>query len=224
MNPQADNKQLITASRICTFVLMVIGLGVTTMIDSISGAWGFIMQCGAGLGLVLILRWYWWRINAWSEITATLAPFVAMAGLAQTDYEFPESFLITVAFTTVAWLAVTFLTAPSDSGTLQKFYNRVKPDGAWDPFRTEEQKANQSGNLINLGICWLSAICLTYGILFFLGKLILKEWTSAGILAVIVAVSFFVLRLFVGKTNIFDADEVVEINDDYQTPTLSNNE
>ncbi len=214
INPKADNKLLITASRICTFILMLIGLGVTTMIDSISGAWGFIMQCGAGLGLVLILRWYWWRINAWSEITATLAPFVAISALYFTDIEFPESFLITVVFTTIAWLAVTFMTAPSKQDTLQRFYNRVKPDGAWEPFKTEEDKANRAGNLWNLLICWLSAITLTYGILFLLGKLILKEWTTAGILAVIVAVSFLVLRHFVGKTNIFDADETEPITNE----------
>lgn len=66
----------VLAARLSTLLLMAIGLGVSFFVNSISAAWGFIMQAGAGLGLVLILRWYWWRINAWSEIAATVAPFI----------------------------------------------------------------------------------------------------------------------------------------------------
>ncbi len=198
--PESSDKQLITASRVSTILLMLVGLVVSTFVNSISGAWGFLMQCGAGLGLVLILRWYWWRINAWSEIAATFAPFIAMAILQPLGLEFPELFLYTVAFTTVFWLAATFITPPTERDTLLNFYNQVQPDGAWGVFN--EHKS--SGRIINLFVCWLSAIAMTYGLLFLIGKIIFQEWQSAGMLAILVAVSFVILRIFVGKTRIFE--------------------
>ena len=83
----------VNMARITTFIIMALGLLVTTLISTISGVWSFIIECGAGLGLVLILRWYWWRINAWSEITATISPFIAYAcGRFLLGMEFPQSF------------------------------------------------------------------------------------------------------------------------------------
>jgi SSS family solute:Na+ symporter len=111
INKDATDKHYVMASRVMTIVLMILGLYMSTFINSISGTWEFIMQCGAGLGLVLILRWYWWRINAWSEISATIAPFVATAICYYKGIEFPEAFLLTVAYTTVIWLIVTFMTS-----------------------------------------------------------------------------------------------------------------
>ena len=198
--PKSSDKQLIAASRISTILLMLVGLAVSTVVNSISGAWGFLMQCGAGLGLVLILRWYWWRINAWSEIVATLAPFLAMAILQPLGLEFPELFLYTVAFTTVFWLVATFITPPTERDTLLNFYNQVQPDGAWGIFKTHKS----TGRVLNLLVCWLSAVAMTYGLLFLIGKIIFQEWQSAAMLAVLVAVSFVILRIFVGKTRIFE--------------------
>ncbi len=197
--PEASDKKLITASRICTLILMLIGLLVTTKVDSIADTWKFLMQCGAGLGLVLILRWYWWRINAWSEIAATLAPFLAMAIFYPMELEFPELFLYTVLFTTIIWLVVTYATAPTNRDTLLNFYNRVQPDGAWGIFNPNASYTR----IVQLFMCWLSAIVMTYGILFLVGKIIFGEWQSAGILLVVVLISFVVLRLFVKKTRIF---------------------
>ncbi len=207
MNKGASEKDLVFASRMTTLILMIIGLIVSTFVNSISGAWGFIMQCGAGLGMVLILRWYWWRINAWSEIAAMLAPFVPTTiffllktfwGI-ETTFEF--SFTYTVLFTTITWLLVTLFTNPTDDETLQHFYNKVKPDGAWRKYCTE---TNTTQNIMYLFLCWISAIVFTYGVLFLIGKIILLEWTSVLILTAIVLTSLFALRHFVGKTKIFD--------------------
>jgi Na+/proline symporter len=167
--PLSKKQNLISASRIATVVIAVIGLGVTTQITSISGVWQFIMECGAGLGLVLILRWYWWRVNAWSEITATLAPFVgytiAHYGL---DWAFPNSFFFTVGFTTVAWIAVTLLTAPSDKALLQSFYAKIQPGGNWKPFSGEKNQP-----VWHLIVLWLCGIIMAYSLLFFMGNWIL---------------------------------------------------
>ena len=206
--PKATDRHLVNASRISTLLLMALGFFVTTQLDSISGAWAFIMQCGAGLGLVLILRWYWWRINAWSEISATLAPFVVMAVLYALDAPFfdtfPNAFLLTVGVTTVVWIVVTWMTSPTNQTTLQRFYDKVQPNGAWQPFRTATVATNgQRRQLFQLVICWLSAIVMTYGILFLMGKLIFREWQDVLILIVVVLVSFVILRIFVQRTKVF---------------------
>ncbi len=210
--PDATEKGLIGASRLTTLILMIIGLIVSTFVNSISGAWGFIMQAGAGLGLVLILRWYWWRINAWSEISAMIAPFIPTAIFTMMGVEFPTAFLGTVLFTTIVWLIVTFITRPTDDETLQHFYNKVRPDGAWKDYPKKykmivgsisEIAEAPKNNLLFLILCWISAITMTYGILFLIGKVILQEWSTAGILSIIVIVSFLGLRYFVSRTRVF---------------------
>ncbi|MGK0389030.1 MAG: SSS family solute:Na+ symporter [Maribacter sp.] len=212
--PNADQKGLVFASRITTLLLMILGLVVSTFVDSISGAWGFIMQAGAGLGLVLILRWYWWRINAWSELSAMVAPFIPTAIFYSLGTEFEIAFPATVLFTTIVWIVVTFITRPTKDETLQHFYNKVRPDGAWSTYPDNyqmivggisENTAAPKNNLLYLILCWISAIIMTYGILFLIGKTILMEWETAGYLLAIVAVSFIALRYFISKTRVFAA-------------------
>lgn len=202
INPEAGDKQFVFYSRITTIGLMGLGLFITTQITSISGVWLFIMECGAGLGLVLILRWYWWRINAWSEISATIAPFVAYT-LSRFGFgwEFPNSFFFTVAFTTVAWLVVTYLTKPESTHTLQNFYDRVKPDGSWSAFRRFDKKKN---NIPALLVCWISSVILAYSILFLTGKIIFAEWGEARIFLITTLLSGAILWLTLKRTNIWE--------------------
>ncbi|MEZ5004242.1 MAG: sodium:solute symporter family protein [Chitinophagales bacterium] len=208
-----DNQQLVMASRITTFIVMVIAFGVTYQLDSIKGAWSFIMQCGAGLGMVLILRWYWWRINAWSEISATIAPFIvigivyiikASGGASEATMKFldtfPNVFLITVAFTTVVWLLVTIITPPTSQEKLNEFYDKVQPMGNWKPF---QKTGGENGTMGFAVLSWLLAIIFTYGVLFLIGKLILMEWQEATIIGAIVLVSFVALSKTIDKTSIF---------------------
>jgi SSS family solute:Na+ symporter len=194
VKPDGTEKQLVSASRIVTILLMAIALVVTTMLNTIEGAWGFIIECGAGLGLVLILRWYWWRINAWSEIAATIAPFFAYAfSVWILKLSFPESFFITVGFTTVAWLAVTFLTKPETDATLKKFYDKVRPAGVWQPVAERQGDKVDNSNMPGLFICWVSAVALIYATLFGIGKAIFLEWANAGICAAIAVLSLLIL-------------------------------
>jgi SSS family solute:Na+ symporter len=212
-NVDAAEKHYVLAGRVVTILIMGVALWVTQFITSISGVWAFIMECGAGLGLVLILRWYWWRINAWSEIAATLAPFVAYAvckfgieGNLVTGTELvwwqgnKITFFITVIFTTIAWLVVTFLTKPEDDKTLSNFYNKVRPMGNWGKF-TLPANVGKPGYLV---ICWLSSIVMIYSTLFFIGKLIFKEYNEAGIYAAVIVVAFIVLRYSSMKTKILE--------------------
>ncbi len=192
IRPDATQKQLVMASRLNTFLLMLVALIVTSQIQTLESAFKFMIECGAGLGAVLILRWYWWRINAWSEIVATIAPFIAFSVIKfGTDLEFPDSLFITVGFTTVAWLIATFMTAPTESRVLQNFYRRVEPEGFWQPVANQLGTDSKKANLLPLLACWLLGIGLGYACLFGIGALIFADWLGAliyGVVAIVCAV------------------------------------
>ena len=202
------NKHYVFIGRIFTIFLMIIGLLITSKVTTISGVWLFIIESGAGLGLVLILRWYWWRINAWSEITATTVPFIAYAfsNFYLVDV-MPESFalqrgpfFVTVGITTISWIAVTLLTGPESSKVLQRFYDKIEPDGVWKPFLKAGVK--KSKQLPKLFLCWFSSIIMTYSILFATGKLIFGEYTAAGYWFVSACIGMLVLLKTLRRTNI----------------------
>ncbi|TND00857.1 MAG: Na+/proline symporter [Bacteroidetes bacterium] len=214
-------KNYVRLSRILTIALMGLSMAVTPFISSISAVWEFIMSCGAGLGLVLILRWWWWRINAWSEIAGTIAPFIAFAALSfwinpMMGGKDPEvyktswwavnniPYFITVGFTVLTILLVTFLTSPEKPEKLAAFYNKVRPGGAWQPVRTALGVTGYRSKLLPLLVCWISSIVFTYSTLFFFGKLIFKEWAAAGWCGLAAGVSAVVLVIFVGRTRIME--------------------
>lgn len=103
---------------------------VTYYLETIRQAWEFILESGAGVGLVLMLRWYWWQVNAWSEIMALVAPAVGYAYVKLfTNLQFPDTLIYLVVWTTFCWLFVTFLTPPEPASHLAEFYRRVRPAG-----------------------------------------------------------------------------------------------
>ena len=177
----ATQKKLVLAGRLVTILLMILGLYVTTLVESISGVWKFLLECGAGLGLVLILRWYWWRINVWSEVVGTLSPFI-FYGISKLffHWEFPISFFFTVGMTTVSWLIVTFLTKPENDEHLKEFINRVKPMGWWGELYEKFQIEKPVNTpLWYLFLSWISAIIMAYALLFASGKFIFGFYQSA---------------------------------------------
>ncbi len=192
LRPNATQKQLVMASRLNTFLLMLVALIVTTQIQTLESAFKFMIECGAGLGAVLILRWYWWRINAWSEIVATIAPFIAFTIIKlYTDLEFPYSLFITVGFTTIAWLIATFLTQPTNLQVLKNFYIRTQPEGFWQPVTKHLSVHAKKSQIPQLLTCWLLGIGLGYACLFCLGKLIFADWQGATIYGIVAIVCMF---------------------------------
>jgi SSS family solute:Na+ symporter len=191
IKPQATEKQFVSVSRLTTFVVMLIALVITSQLSTMESAFKFMIECGAGLGLVLILRWYWWRINAWSEISATVAPFIAFGTITYynnqniTQIIFPNSFFITVAFTTVVWLTVTFLTKPTHIDTLESFYRAIRPNGFWEPIRLLTNLEKPTQNMPNLFLAWFLGVILVYAMLFLVGKIIFGEWQWAALCAII---------------------------------------
>ncbi len=200
-NKNAGQKKLVWWGRFFTLAIMFIALAITSVIQTISGVWQFMIECGAGLGLVLILRWYWWRINAWSELTATLTPFVFYA-ISKFIFklQFPVSFFITVGGTTISWITVTYLTKPTKETVLKNFYEKVRPQGWWKPF--VETKQNNKNTIYLFG-AWISSIILIYSVLFAIGKLILKDWNQFIILSIIIIISSIFFAFVVKKAKIF---------------------
>jgi len=185
----AGEPHYVLASRLATALLTVISAAVAFRIESIGGAWKLLIITGAGTGAVLLLRWYWWRINAWSEVSAMITAFVVSV-LLQTvgglDSDLPLDFarivLVTVAVTTVVWLVVTYTTRPETDATLVAFYRRTRPSRlGWGPVaaRAPDVRPSTDG-LANL-VDWVAGCVLVYGALFGVGKLLLHE-TRPGIL------------------------------------------
>jgi solute:Na+ symporter, SSS family len=188
----AAEKHYIIVSKIITLFLVLISSLLILVINSISGAWSFIIECGAGLGLVLILRWYWWRINAWSEISAMIAPFIAYT---VTKYffkiEFPQSLFVIVTFTTMVWIIATFITGPTDMNILINFYKRVSPGGrGWVIVQRTANLNESQDKLLPLLVDWIIGIILIYASLFGIGKIIFKDYIAGGILSAIAVILF----------------------------------
>ena len=188
-----SEKHYVLAGRVLTLIIMAIALYVTTIVESITQVWHFLLECGAGLGLVLILRWYWQRINAWSELTATIVPFIVYAIVKfYYNLEFPVSFFLTVGITTICWLIVTFITPRTNNEVLKSFYYRVKPPGIWNFDLSIRKEKNK--RIPKLLMSWFSGILFTYSTLFASGKLIFGEWLMGLIWGALAIVGFFILK------------------------------
>jgi SSS family solute:Na+ symporter len=184
----AGERHLVAVSRIATLAMMALSLYVTSILDTISGAWAFIIEAGAGLGLVLILRWFWWRINAWSEIAAMVTPLAVYGWLhVATQIRFPETLYYIVAATTASWIVVTLLTKPTDEGTLERFYRRVHPGGrGWSALAEEHPDVKGDSGYGRLMMDWFCGTILVYCVLFGVGKILLLQ-TGEGLIFLVVA-------------------------------------
>ncbi len=192
-----DERRLVLVSRVTTLILMIISLVLTTRMDRISDAWTFILECSAGIGLVLILRWFWWRVNAWSEITAMVAPLIIYPFI-HGRIEFPDTLFVIVCWSTIWWIAITFLTAPSDRETLSRFYQRVSPGGWWGAI-ADSEKTNTSFRW--LAICWLCATVSVYAALFAIGHFLFHSFTTGLLLILIGTGSGFGVKYALRNAN-----------------------
>jgi Na+/proline symporter len=175
-------------SRVATFVTMLLSVIVTYYMNRITGGWELVLTLGAGTGLVYILRWYWWRINAWSEIAAMSAALIVSMGImwsgvfeAGTAIGFAQTILTTVAITTAVWLTATFATAPEPEAKLVSFYRRVRPAGPGWKAVAIRSGAGTGPASVRLGpgfINWVLGIAVVYSTLFALGSLLFGEMTK----------------------------------------------
>ncbi len=202
IRPGATEKYYVSVSRWTTVLLMVFSLIVTTQFDMISDAWRFILACSGGIGLVLLLRWFWWRINAWSEIAAMVAPyFIYPILIYRFDLSYESILLIIVAWSTLVWLTVTFLTAPTDKHTLQSFYRRVHPGGpGWTRIAGEMPDVEGDRGYRYLFLSYISSCVMVMFALFGIGRLLFASWLSAGMYLGVAAIAAFIVYRQLSKT------------------------
>ncbi len=187
-------KHYVFTSRATTLLLMIVSVIITLFINRISGAWEFILECGAGLGLVLIMRWFWWRINAWSEISAMITPFILLPILKLFDVGFPDTLFILVPSTTFVWLIITFITKPTDEITLIEFYKKVYPGGRlWKRISDKLPEAPRQQNFISMFINWIAGVVLVYSSLFAIGKVILGDYSNSIIYFILMIISVIII-------------------------------
>lgn len=205
VKPDASDGHYVNVARITTVLLLLMSVAVTSQITTISGAWKFLLAVGAGTGAVYILRWYWWRINAWSEISAMLASLVVSTvlqvglGMDTSNAEvFAQVMLITVGISSIVWIATTYLTAPEKEEVLLSFYRKVRPGGnMWKPVAKLAPEVKTDQGLLWDFSAWVAGIALIYCSLFGVGKLILGEPGLAALLLVVAAASLsFILWQF----------------------------
>jgi solute:Na+ symporter, SSS family len=204
----ATQKHYVNVGRMATIALFLASIGVTSQLTSVEKAWEFLLAMGAGTGLVLILRWYWWRINAWSEISAMVVSFLgSLVFMRIIPPRFPAGdpnatawvMISTVAVTTVAWVATTFLTSPEPAATLDAFYRRVRPGGpGW---RAVSERLGYGRESIPGGALawtnWIAGIIAVYATLFGLGKLVFGQMgAGVALLAVAAAAFAWIARSF----------------------------
>jgi solute:Na+ symporter, SSS family len=200
-----SERHYILASRLVTVLLTGISIFVTLHLDSIGGAWKLLLVTGAGTGGVLLLRWYWWRINAWSEVSAMIVAAVVSLGLQirwhwNTDdpAQFGWLMLVTVVITTAAWLFVTLVTPAEPTETLVAFYRRVRPSGpGWKPIAAISGVPPTSESLARQLVAWVFGCVLVYALLFGIGLLILGPRPLGAVLIVVACVAgVIVLKVF----------------------------
>ena len=187
----ATERHYVLASQAVTMGLMLVSTYVTLHLGTIERAWKLLLVTGAGTGTVLLLRWFWWRINAWSEVSAmaiaaVVSIFLQLALGWDTDQprEFAYVMMVTVAITTLGSLVVTRLTNPEPEATLLRFYRQVRPDGpGWTRIRSQAGVLDTGpGSLGRQFVNWLLGCALIYGCLFGSGKILFGELIEGTVL------------------------------------------
>ncbi|MDB9853663.1 Na+:solute symporter [Candidatus Marinimicrobia bacterium] len=202
LKPNESERHYVLVGKGFTVILMILAAFTSLKMQSISKAWEFIFSMGAGIGLVLILRWFWWRVNAWTEITALAVSIMTTITLeiiasyqtisSGNEYtlfgEAPILFgislqihhklMIIVPLSIISWLIMTFMTNPEPTEKLQEFYKRVQPGGWWGPISKDFKHTMQpvsKGFLIQ----WIAGVLMIYGLTFGIGNLLFINYSTA---------------------------------------------
>ncbi len=176
-------KHYVQISRMATVLLVIVAAWISARLASIRGGWEFVLEVGAGTGGVYLLRWYWWRINAWSEISAMATALVAAVAIrflapfsGAGPVIFAKSALTTTAITTLVWVTVTLMTRPESEPVLLKFYRTTRPDvRGWKPVARLAPEVPQNRDLGRNLIAWLLGVGMVYFALFGVGKIVLQQ-------------------------------------------------
>lgn len=213
IQPAADQRGQVLVGRVATVLLMVLASLLALWLENALQAFEILLQVGAGTGLLFILRWFWWRINAYSELTAMVVSFLVAfylelvhpALFPAAELDSSTRLLIGVGFTTVAWIGVTFLTPAAPFDTLKRFYGLVTPGGpGWAPVveraRLEGHTFRDDGRgwTVPAGVLAMVAGSLAiYSALFGIGNLLYGRYPlAAGLLVLSAAASIYIVRVW----------------------------
>lgn len=222
VRPLAKQKELVRVSRISMLGLTLLALFVTTTLTGILDTYKYLGVILGGLGTVLIFRWYWWRVTAWSEVAAIIGAVVIgnatefllanpldAAGEAVLDEAgrpidyFAYRVIITTVCTSIVWIVVSFLTCKKPTVSAIRFCREVRPSGpGWARVRSDENIPKEPGEFVRSTIGWLSSIAFIYAMLLGIGSAIFSRWWGVAACAVIAIAAGFVLK-WVLKQSIF---------------------
>src|SRR3989449_4303879 len=177
IKPAADDKHYVLMSRLATVLLVIFSAGISVLLADIRSGWQAVLEVGAGTGGVYLLRWYWWRINAWSEISAMATALVMTVLLrlaapfsGTSTVVFAKTALTTTAVTTLVWLVVTFATKPEPQARLLKLYLSVRPHvSGWHPVARLAPEIIATRDLGRDLLSWALGCATVYLALFGLG-------------------------------------------------------
>jgi Na+/proline symporter len=198
VRPGHTETHYVAVGRLTTAALMVAAALFTLVLDTARESFDLLLSVGAGTGLLYLLRWFWWRINAWSEIAAMASSFLLAALLfiaERRGFTIPAhvSLLVTVALTTAVWMAATLGTRPADDETLRRFYRAARPSGVgWRRIRAECPDAPPPDDLSLAATGWAAGVALVYGALFGSGHLLFGH-LGPGLAGVAIAIAALVL-------------------------------
>ncbi len=201
----AGETHYVAMGRVFTVGLMFVAAGLTFVLDNAKQAFELLLSIGAGTGLLYLLRWFWWRINAWCEITAMVSSFVVALGFFIANKQgmaIPAhvSLLITIGVTTLAWVTTAIVTQPTDRATLLAFYRKVRPAGpGWQSIRAETGLPPSPDSLPQAFTAWMFGCLMVYGALFGTGSLIYGHTGTAAFWIATFVVSAGVLLRIVPK-------------------------
>jgi SSS family solute:Na+ symporter len=206
----ASEKHYVFAGRAATLMLFVVSSALVFVLDTAKDTFDIILQVGAGTGLLYLLRWFWWRINAWSEVVAMISSFVISVAFLVLEKQgvytasTAQRLVMTVGFTTVCWVLAAYLAPQTDRETLVAFYRKVHPAGpGWNPIRREagipEAAVERADNIPLALLGWVAGCTMIWSSLFTVGNFLYGRTSYALGLLIVFALSGFVLLRVVGR-------------------------
>ncbi len=204
ISTSASEKHYVNVGRVCTAFLYLFAALLSTVLNTAQDAFEILISIGAGTGLLYLMRWFWWRINAWCEVVAMISSFTITAVFfimkkRHHGLEFAPSVLYSVAFTTACWLITAFVTAPTSRERLTTFYKKVHPAGpGWTKIRKEAgvsaaEAALHSDHMGKATIGWVSGCAVIWSSLFAIGNFLYGRMQLALVLSAVFVVSGVVL-------------------------------
>lgn len=202
MRPEASQKELVTAARVASVLVTILGATAAFFSDSVATVYRLILAVGTGPGLVLILRWFWWRVNAWAELSAMLAGFIVgfLTSLDNPIYslkidDFGLRLMVTAGITLAIWVPVMLLTSPEKDEKLDAFYRRVRPGGPGWKRQRERTGLPPAQDLAKDAQRVVAGLMVLFGLLFGTGSLVFLRWTPMIVNLVVAAAGFAWLRI-----------------------------